>query len=70
MKGVVKEAKERIEAGSFFQILEYYKEGVDPALIEQVNQVAATGTGWRTGNAASRLQTSNRTLLSSGWAAS
>ncbi len=39
MKGVVKEAKERIEVGSFFQILEYYKEGVDPALIEQVNQV-------------------------------
>ena len=31
MKGVVKEAKERIEVGSFFQILEYYKEGVDPA---------------------------------------
>ena len=39
MKGIAKEAKERIEVGSFFKVLEFYKEGIDPTLVEQVNQV-------------------------------
>jgi hypothetical protein len=39
LRGAVREAGERIEVGSFFQVLEYYKEGVDPNLIEEVNQV-------------------------------
>jgi hypothetical protein len=31
--------RERIAEGSFFHVLAAYKSGVDPGLIEQVNQV-------------------------------
>ena len=39
LRGIIKEAKERIELGSFFQVLEYYKPVMEPGLVEEVNQV-------------------------------
>jgi hypothetical protein len=39
VSSVMAEGRERIEAGSFFHVLAAYKPGIDPGLIEQVNQV-------------------------------